>query len=417
MRKIVLPLFAFIFSFSVNGQNADRCGSLQLIKQQMTIDPAYAKKVHDAEKNKSDRSRSDKGKPTVITIPVAVHVLYYTAAQNISDAQVQSQIDVLNEDFTATNSDYNNFDAGYLSVKGDLEIKFCLIQVIHKQTQHKSFAVNDNMKYSKKGGDDAIDPMHVFNIWVCDIGQNVLGFAYYPGISPEKFGVVCHTNAFGKGAQYSLFAAYNLGRTTTHEAGHCLGLVHIWGDSHCGDDFVGDTPLHNDPNFGCPGPGHLSTCTGTPPEMWMNYMDYTDDKCMYFFSDGQVARADYFITNDPQLNSIVNSACNLITTTSGFTNGSNTAINASRINGSNRFSIYPAITSDEITLMTSNTVKEKAELSIYNQTGSLVMKQQLFIAEGNNSQTINVSKLGNGIYILRLSSGAEKKTEKFIIQH
>jgi len=135
------------------------------------------------------------------------------------------------------------------------------------------------------------------------------------------------------------------------------------------------------------------------------------------FSDGQVARADYFITNDPQLNSIVNSACNLITTTSGFTNGSNTAINASRINGSNRFSIYPAITSDEITLMTSNTVKEKAELSIYNQTGSLVMKQQLFIAEGNNSQTINVSKLGNGIYILRLSSGAEKKTEKFIIQH
>ena len=416
MRKILLPLFAFIFSFSVNSQNADRCGSLQLIKQQMTIDPAYAKKVHDAEKNKSDRSRSDKGKPTVITIPVAVHILYYTAAQNISDAQVQSQIDVLNEDFTATNSDYNNFDAGYRSVKGDFEIKFCLIQVIHKQTQHKSFAVNDNMKYSKKGGDDAIDPMHVLNIWVCDIGQNVLGFAYYPGISPEKFGVVCHTNAFGKGAQYNLFTAYNLGRTTTHEVGHCFGLVHIWGDSRCGNDFVDDTPLHNDPNFGCPGPGHLSTCTGTPPEMWMNYMDYTDDKCMYFFSDGQAARADYFITNDPQLNSIVNSACNLITTASGFANGS-TAINASRISGSNRLSIYPAITSDEITLMTSNTVKEKAELSIYNQTGSLVMKQQLFIAEGNNSQTINVSKLGNGIYILRLSSGAEKKTEKFIIQH
>ena len=150
MRKILLALIAIIFSFVANSQNGDRCGSNEAIKQQMIADPVYAKKVEALLKNKGHYSRSDKrGKPpssAAITIPVVVHVVYNTAAQNISDAQVQSQIDVLNADFTASNSDYNNYDAGYGSVKGDLDINFCLVQVIHKQTKTKSFGANDNMK-------------------------------------------------------------------------------------------------------------------------------------------------------------------------------------------------------------------------------------------------------------------------------
>src|SRR6187399_1549846 len=186
MRKTLLALIAIIFSFIANSQNADRCGSNAAIKQQMAADPVYAKKVEALLKNKGTFSRSDKkGKPPTlgaITIPVVVHVVYNTAAQNISDAQVQSQIDVLNADFSASNSDYNNYDAGYGSVKGDLDINFCMVQVIHKQTKTKSFATNDNMKYNKRGGSDAVDPMHILNIWVCNLGK-LLGYAYYPGIS------------------------------------------------------------------------------------------------------------------------------------------------------------------------------------------------------------------------------------------
>ncbi len=420
MKKTLLALVAIILSFIANSQNADRCGSNEAIKQQMTADPVYAKKVEALLKNKGNYSRSNKkGKPpspSAITIPVVVHVVYNTAEQNISDAQVQSQIDVLNADFTASNSDYNNYDAGYGSVKGDLDINFCLVQVIHKQTKTKSFGTNDNMKYNKRGGSDAVDPMHVLNIWVCNLGQSLLGYAYYPGISPEKFGVVCHVNAFGKGS-YNLFANYDLGRTTTHEVGHCFGLVHIWGDSNCGSDEVDDTPLHNTANSGCPEQGHLSTCTGTPLEMWMNYMDYTYDRCMYFFSDGQASRADFFIDSDPQLNSIINSACtNTRENKNDITITSNNTFNSARIIANN-ISLYPTITTGELILSVNNPTEGKVGVNIYNQTGALMMKQQIFISNGKRSDQLDVSKLPNGIYFVEFTQTANKQTKKFIVHH
>ena len=425
MRKLVFSvtgMFIFLVSFSQQpiAIGSNRCGSNEAIRQQMATDPVYAKKVEALLKNKGNYSRNAKkgphGSQVSITIPVAVHVVYNTADQNISDAQVQSQIDVLNEDFSATNSDYNNYDAGYGSVKGDLDINFCLVQVIHRQTKTKSFGTNDNMKFNHRGGSDAVDPMHILNIWVCNLSQNVLGYAYYPGITPEKFGVVCHTKAFGRGSGYNLFAEFNLGRTTTHEVGHCFGLAHIWGNANCGSDEVDDTPLHNTANFDCPEQGHLSTCTGTPLEMWMNYMDYTDDRCMYFFSDGQASRADFFIDTDPQLNSIVNSACTTTRQTNNdITITSNNGFNSQR-EKFNSVLLYPTITSGQLNLSVSNPVEGNAEINIYNQAGALMIKRQLFIA-GKSLQRIDVSKLANGIYFLKFARGPNKETRKFIVQH
>jgi hypothetical protein len=423
MRKL-LPLVFVAFLFNVASSQtpiaigANRCGSNEAIKQQMAADPAYAKKVEELLKNKGAYNRSNKKGPpsqTSITIPVVVHVLYNTADQNISDAQVQSQIDVLNEDFGATNSDYNNYDAGYGSVKGDLDINFCLVQIIHKQTKTKSFGTNDNMKYEKRGGSDAVDPMHIFNIWVCNLGNKLLGYAYYPGISPEKFGVVCHTNAFGKGIGYNLFADYNLGRTTTHEVGHCFGLAHIWGDANCGSDEVDDTPLHNTANFGCPGENHLSTCTGTPLEMWMNYMDYTDDRCMYFFTDGQSSRASFFIDSDPQLISIVTSACGTARLSNNdITSTPNNGLNSTRSAPTNNLVLYPTITTGTLNLSLNNSIGEKADINIYSQTGALMMRKQI---SGKTIGQVDVSSLSNGIYFIEVSQGITRQTRKFVVQH
>ncbi len=425
MRKLVLSVTGMIIFLVTFSQHpiaiwSNRCGSNEAIRQQMAADPVYAKKVEALLKNKDNYSRKTKkgppGSQISITIPVVVHVLFNTADQDIPDAQVQSQIDVLNEDFSATNSDYNNYDAGYGSVKGDMDINFCLVQVIHKQTKHKSFGTNDNMKFNQRGGSDAVDPMHNLNIWVCNLGQSVLGYAYYPGITPERFGVVCHTNAFGRGSQYNLFADFNLGRTTTHEVGHCFGLAHMWGDANCGSDEVDDTPLHNTANFDCPAQGHLSTCTGTPLEMWMNYMDYTDDKCMYFFSDGQASRADFFIDTDPQLNSIVNSACtNARQPNNDITITTNNGFHSPR-EKFNSILLYPTITSGQLSLSVSNPIDGNAEITIYNQAGVLMIKRQLFMS-GKSLQKIDVSKLANGVYFLKFEQGADKETRKFIVQH
>jgi hypothetical protein len=422
MRKIIFLTCLLLFSFvSITTAQQRSCASQEVIKQQMAIDPVYASKVKEAEKNFGNYVRgSGQSRQTHISIPVVVHVVYNTAEQNISNEQVQSQIDVMNEDFDAKNGDYNNYNAGYGSVKGDADIEFCLIQVVHKATNKTSFGTNDQVKNSKAGGSDAVDPMHALNIWVCNLGHNLLGYAYYPGVKAEKFGTVIHYMAFGRGAGYNLFPAYNLGRTVTHELGHCLGLVHIWGDKVCGSDLVDDTPLHDSPNFGCPGPGHLSTCTGTPLEMWMNYMDYTDDPCMYFFSDGQVSRANYFLDTDPQLQSIINSGlCNEnknnepVTESNSVTNSS--SLPALRVK--EQLVIYPSPANGNAVVIFHSEQNGITEISLFNQSGVLVSKQKIVSAKGENTRVLDLSSLRNGIYLVELQQGTSKRVAKLVVQH
>ena len=420
MRKILfVVLAAGLFSSAIFSQQ--RCASYENLQRQMAEDPGFARKVRETEKSFANYKRQtgkkdQRGRPSSITIPLVVHIVYNTADQNISDAQIQSQIDVLNEDFTATNKDYNSYDAGYGSVKGDAGIQFCLDQVVRKQTGKKSFGFTDQVKKDKHGGSNAIDPIHKLNIWVCNLGQSLLGYAQFPGGPAETFGVVCHYQAFGSGASYDLFTNYNLGRTATHEVGHCLGLRHIWGDSRCGNDLVEDTPEQDEANVGCPPEGLESECAGNPLEMWMNYMDYCYDRCVYFFSDGQVSRMDYFIDNDAQINSIVNSGCNdTRTNSSDITAATNRIITSGRAVDA-ELSLYPTITQGLLNLSTGKQVNGKAEITIYNQTGGLLMKQRI-IFSGKTFDQLDVSRLANGMYFLQLNDGVNKRTRKFIVQH
>ncbi|HQV53872.1 MAG: zinc metalloprotease [Chitinophagaceae bacterium] len=266
------------------------CSSDDVLQQQLIEDPTLGTRMNAIEEftrriiESPDQNRLVNG---VIEIPVVFNVLYKTTAQNVSQAQLQSQIDVLNEDFAATNADYN-LTSTYNSVKsGNIAVRFVLDAVVRKQTNTTSWSTNNAMKKSAKGIAPT-SPTTKLNIWVCNMGGGILGYAQFPGGSSATDGVVLDDNATGRTGTAA--APFNKGRTATHEVGHWMNLRHIWGDATCGTDQVGDTPTHNTANYGCPASGHKSTCSGTPVEMTMNYMDYTDDACMYMFSLGQETR-------------------------------------------------------------------------------------------------------------------------------
>ena len=264
------------------------CASHEVHEQQLRENPELAAKMQEIERftqNAITNGRLVNGK---IQIPVVVNVLYRTAAENISLTQIQSQIDVLNKDFNATNSDFNQVPTVFSGVKANVGISFVLDAVYRKSTTKTSWGTRDAMKKSTQGGINPTSPTTKLNLWVCTIGGGILGYAQFPGGSSATDGVVIDSKYLGTTGTAT--APFNKGRTATHEVGHWMNLRHIWGDTTCGSDLVSDTPTHNTANYGIPASPHYSTCSGTPIEMTMNYMDYTDDAGMYMFSNGQKSR-------------------------------------------------------------------------------------------------------------------------------
>ena len=264
------------------------CASHEVHEQQLRENPELATKMQEIEnftQNAITNGRLVNGR---IEIPVVVNVLYRTATENISLTQIQSQIDVLNKDFNALNSDFNQVPTTFSGVKANVGITFVLDAVYRKSTKKTSWGTRDAMKKSSQGGLNPTSPTTKLNLWVCTIGGGILGYAQFPGGSSATDGVVIDSKYLGTTGTAT--APFNKGRTATHEVGHWMNLRHIWGDTTCGSDLVSDTPTHNTANYGLPAFPHYSTCTGTPIEMTMNYMDYTDDAGMYMFSNGQKSR-------------------------------------------------------------------------------------------------------------------------------
>ncbi|WP_264530700.1 zinc metalloprotease [Flavobacterium sp. N502540] len=311
MKKIIVTAFTALVLFSCQNDQSEStdskaeaaahrgCASQEVLEAQLKADPSLAIRMNEINaftENAILTKRLVNGK---IEIPVVVNVLYRTAAENISNAQIQTQIDVLNKDFNALNSDYNSVPALFSGVKANVGITFVLDQVIRKSTTKTSWGTSDAMKKTAQGGLAPTSPTTKLNMWSCTIGGGILGYAQFPGGAAATDGVVVDPKYFGLSGAAN--APFNLGRTATHEVGHWMNLRHIWGDATCGSDLVSDTPTHNTANYGVPAYPHYSTCSGTPVEMTMNYMDYVDDNAMYMFSQGQKSRmAAIFVTGGPR---------------------------------------------------------------------------------------------------------------------
>lgn len=244
------------------------------------------------------RQPAFKSSGVVYTIPVVVHIVYENEDENISDEQVLSQLDVLNADFRKMNADVSMVPMLFEDLVADVEIEFCLATldpngnlttgITRTATNVEEFGNNNTVKSDASGGKTPWDATHYLNIWVCDVENSILGYATSPGTTPAFDGVVIDYDNFGTIGAVDY--PYNRGRTTTHEVGHYLGLRHIWGDGDCNfDDGISDTPLQEMSHTGCPTFGNPSTITCGSQDMFMNYMDYVDDRCMFMFTLEQAA--------------------------------------------------------------------------------------------------------------------------------
>lgn len=293
------------------------CGTDEHLHDQLKQDPGLQDRMEAIENFTNNYlANNPAGDRTVVTIPVVFHVLYKTAAQNISDAQIASQLAVLNDDFRKLNADWPNTPAQFLGLVADCEVQFCMAArdpngaatngIVRKSTTVTNFGTNDAVKFNAQGGDNAWPAASYLNIWVCQIGGGILGYAQFPGGSANTDGVVIDYRYFGTTGTAT--APFDKGRTATHEVGHWLNLRHIWGDANCGNDQVADTPIHTTSNGGCPAFPANSTCGGTSHAMMtMNYMDYTDDACMYMFSTGQKNRMQAVLAAGGARNSLTTS--------------------------------------------------------------------------------------------------------------
>lgn len=317
------------------------CPSVIDLGQMQTQDPARYQRFMDLETFTANYV-ANQGSPNqrlinqngIITIPVVVHVLHRGEAvgsgRNISLAQIQSQIDVLNEDFRRLNADRTNTPAAFTGVASDYGFEFRLScqdpngnptdGVIRRQTNKNSFTYissggrpDENAMGIKMTGISGSSPWptdRYLNIWVADFSDGTLGYATFPAdfaTNPNVDGVVIETTSMGRTGNVN--APFDRGRTATHEIGHWLNLRHIWGDATCGDDFVADTPPQTGPTSNCPSFPSASGCAGggANGRMFMNYMDYTDDGCMNIYTNGQRLRGRaLFAAGGPRANFIDN---------------------------------------------------------------------------------------------------------------
>lgn len=448
MKRLFTLVLGLVVSVAGFSQQRN-CATMQNLERLKALYPEIEQHMAEIEYQTEEFQNSgSRDINAVYSIPVVVHVLYNTTSQNISDAQIKSQIDVLNEDFRRLNADKVNTPSAHATVAADAEISFCLATVdpngnpttgiTRTQTSVTSFTSNDAMKYSSSGGKDAWNTSKYLNLWVCNLGGGLLGYAQFPGGPAATDGVVINYQYFGRG--YSTVAPYNKGRTGTHEVGHWLNLRHIWGDASCGNDYVSDTPTQQTSNYGCPSYPHVTCSNGTAGDQFMNYMDYVDDGCMNMFSLGQKTRMRALFASTGSRYSLLSSAgCGSAPTTScgtpanlsaGSLTTSSATLSWAAVTGASSYNLRyrkvatttwstttSASTSKSISALTAGTTYEFQVQAVCSGTSGAYSASKQFSTTNSSTTTTTTLSIGTGTSTFQAPFGTYYMDEKsqFII--
>lgn len=305
----LLPAVLFVgIGMAAFAQHADRCGTDAMQQYHINNNPGLAQQLDQLRQQIWQNMQQNPGRKQqqVVTIPVVVHVVHNGEAvgtgTNISDAQILSQIEVLNRDYRRLNADTGSTPTAFKPLAADFEIEFkmavrapdgSLTDGIDRIDGGQPFWTMSNMDNNMKPS-SVWDRDQYLNIWTVNLGgpdAGTLGYAIKPGNSADIDGVVIGYRFFGTTG--NLQSPFDGGRTCTHEIGHWLGLDHTWGLAGPGvnncndDDGIADTPVQSKANYNCPTYPSVSCSNGPNGDMFMNYMDYTNDACMNLFTQGQ----------------------------------------------------------------------------------------------------------------------------------
>jgi hypothetical protein len=359
----------------------------------------------------------------VITIPVVVHVLFNSSV-NVSDEQIKSQIDALNKNFNKENEDFSKVPAAFAGVAGVANFRFELAKVdpngratngiTRTKSARELWTNDDKVKNPAYGGVAPWDANSYLNIWVCNLVPGLLGYASAPGSPADKDGVVIKFSIFGTNASGN----FNLGRTAVHEVGHWLNLKHLWGDKECGSDEVDDTPQQRTYNQGAPTfPKMGMGCSASNPhgEMFMNFMDFTNDASMMMFTKGQVKRMRALFgtggvresiryskaLGQPWNNSPVASS----------TNNTGTVTQPAPMVVVVSAKLYPNPAVNNITISSEQNISGKS-FAVYAADGKIVTSGTI----SSNVFNLNITSLHRGIYFIKLGETADKQVLRFVKQ-
>ncbi len=345
LKGICISLVFSMLMFSVSAQKQKqapsaptgsnhRCGTQTVMDELIKKYPSLKQEMEENRQRilqAYEQIKTTRRTNVIYTIPVVVHIVLANPA-TVTDAQVQSQIDVLNEDYAGQNADSTRIPSAFKPLFGKSNIRFCLARRDTKADATNGIVrvtsstisipgVNDPVKYTCKGGSNAWDPTKYLNIWVCQMPTGFLGYSFYASdplsvIPLVERGFVNSFRSFGRGIFAQ--APFNLGRTGTHEIGHFFDLNHIWGPNNCesgiqncsDDDGIGDTPKQFKCTFGAPAADSIikDACTATDPGiMWMNYMDYADDRAMVMYTPEQYNRMEAVLLATPWMQALTSS--------------------------------------------------------------------------------------------------------------
>ncbi len=417
--KHLLLLAALSTLFTQVNAQSHKCATMDVWQRTLIKDPAALERKQQSElatQNWIATHGNTEETQAIITIPVVVHVVYNNTNQNISDAQIQTQIVSLNEDFRLLNPDSVPVGHAFWPNTADSQIEFCLAAVdpngnattgiTRTSTTHGLFSDPnlDDVKFTSLGGKDNWDPTHYLNIWVCNLGSSLYGYATFPSelaTDPDFDGVVIDFKAFGSIGTATSPA--NLGRTGTHEIGHWLNLSHIWGDDFCGDDLVADTEPAEESNYGCPTFPYnaFNACgTGADGEMYMNYMDYVDDNCMNMFTFGQKNRMRAALNGD-RSGLLSSPGCTgIAAVTNAWT--------------ADRVTVSPNPSTGVFTLQSKDFVPRNATIAVFNAMGVEVLRQE---SVKSFPFELDLSRMPSDIYFLHISNGSNFVSKKVILTH